>query len=430
MKKSFILALMNVKNYRVQNKLFCVILFFCMALFIMTLTISDGFAGISEGYKTDDISLREVNIWSERASGLSLESMKQIASRPEVTDAAQFFNVELDSSYDMSIDGAAVKCLPMMRGSRRGFSFVPEAEIIADEDGNNIEPLVCGREFGFSDRKKAIIDENMCYLLGYSEPSELLGKKVSIRLSDVLVNGIEIVGVCSYQYGYFYCSLENIDDFSRKGYLDSELCNPVFFSDDIISYISESAALNECYYENFRILVDNTGNVRSCCRDITDTYDYQASNLIYEIETKAREVRSAAVLLYIVTMIVFMAAVFSIINTLIIKIDNQKKYSDMLLKIGYKRRNISLVYLFENFILSVRTGIAAFIVSLVLSVLTDALFYKGYSVISVKEKYIFLIKPEKVCLFTLIIIAFVAVVTLLISSAQLKRIGRTINNGR
>lgn len=428
MKKSFLLAVMNIKNYRAQNRLFSVILFFCMTLFIITFTIANGFINISKEYKTDDRTLREVEIWNENAKDLDTESLKKIASKQEVIDASQPYNVELNSPFNIKVNGDIIKSLPMIRGFRRGFSLLPNYQ--SEKNDKDTDLIKYGRNFDFNDKKKAIIDENICYLLGYKDPSELIGKKINILLSDTLVNNIEIVGVCSYLCGYFYEDLKDVDDFSRASYLESEMCNPVFFSDDIIQFISESSDYRDFYYENFKVLIDNTDHVKNFCRDVTDTYEYTTSNLIYQIETKAKEVRSISFLLYLVTLIIFLIAISCIINTMIIKIDNQKKFSEMLMKIGYKKNNISFVYIFENMIVTAKTGIYAFLSALAISVCVDAYLYKGYQEISSKEKYIFLMDPEKAIIFLIGIILFIVLITIIISFTQLKKIGRAIKNGR
>ena len=152
--------------------------------------------------------------------------------------------------------------------------------------------------------------------------------------------------------------------------------------------------------------------------------------IVYQIEKKAKEVNSVAVLLYLVTIIILLIAVFCVMNTLIIKIDSQKKFSEMLLKIGYKKNIVSFVYILENMIVTTRTAIYAFMTALILSVGMDAYLYKGYQAISSRGKYVFLVDPQKSCLFLIGIIFLIAVITAAVSFAQLKRIGRTITNGR
>lgn len=426
MKKSFMIAVMNEKNYRTQNRFFSIILFICISLFIITFTIANGFISISEEYKTDDITLREVEIWDDRSDDLNTEYLKQIASRPEVNDASQFFNIELKSNYTLNVDGNVLQCISMMRGCRRGFSFLPKTQTYDVTSGKFIDPIVFGRNFDFKDKKKAIIDENTCYILGYSSPSEAIGKKISIVLSDVIVNNIEVVGVCSYQYGNYYSNLKDIDESSRKGYFESELCNPVFFSDDIIQWISQSDDITEFYYENFIVLIDNTDHVKNFCRTVTDSYEYTTSNLIYEIEKKATEVRNISLLLYMIVLIVFLISIFCIINTLIIKIDNQKKFSEILLKIGYKKNNISCIYILENILISLKTGIYSMIFCCILTVMIDAFMYKGYQEISSKDKYVFLINPKIVFILLLCIIIIIVFITMIVSITQLRKIGRRI----
>lgn len=424
MRKSIRLALLNIKNDRKHAKTFSSILCICITIILVTVSISKGFVKICNSYKTEEPSLREVEMWSEEGEMFNSETMKKISYLPHVSDSSQNYNIQFNQNYKVSIVGTDLECLPLLEGRNRYFSFAPMSTVLANNKMKYVDPIIFGRNFNSKDEKKAIIDEDTCYILGYTNPQDIISKKVTIKFSDITISDVEIVGVCSYMYGYYYSDLKGIDGVSKKGYLESPLCNPLFFTDDIIQNVIKSEDTVEWSYENLRVFVDNTDNIRNVCEKAMELYGYSSFNMVSSIETKAESVRNICVFLYIIAAVILLIVFISITNSLIIKIERQKKFAEMILKIGYKKKDIRMVYLIEHLLITIKSGLIALCISILSSIGIDMFLVNGYSQTSSHAKFAFLLNIPMAIVMVVTITALVSLLTYIVAFIQICKLGK------
>lgn len=424
MNKYIKLAKLNLRNYRKQSRFFVIILTACCILYLVTVTVSEGYRKICNNYKTEDIKLREIEFWPNEDEQFDTGVMKKIENLSHVSDVSQYFNVDFSDNYSIEIGGTKLKCLPFLRGTNRSFSFSPMGTVLENNHLQYINPIISGRDFCDKDKKKAIIDENTCYILGFKNPKDILGKTVSLILSDLSISGIEIIGVCSYQYGFYYEDLHSLNSQLRKSYLNSELCNPLFFSDDIISDVVRSEDTIDWQFENLKVYVDDTENVKEVCDKSLENFGYASSNMVSVIETKAKNAKSASILLFIIATIILLTALISIVNTLIIKIQCQKKFTQMILKIGYRKKDIIFIYILENIFISIKAELVALCISILACTGIDIFLSNGYSEVSTYSRFVFLLNIPNATLFCLFVIMVVSFHVYIVSYFQIRKLGR------
>lgn len=429
MTKCIYLANLNIKNYKKQNRGFSVIIVVSLVMLLITTAMSDGFVRISQSYKTDDASLREIHTWPlEDSTTFDKLTVLNVSSMEHVVAASQYINAFLSESYTIDIDGISLHCLPQLRGTNRCLSFAPRTLVVEIQKDETASPIIYGRDFKATDSHKAIIDENTCYILGYSNVSEIIGKTIAVNLRDVSINDVEIVGVCMAEYGFYYANLADIDEHSRKAYLQSELCNPVFFSDDLIQELSHASNdVVDCYYENLRLMTDNTDNVKEISDKALLLFGYDSSNEITTIERKAANVKSFSSFMLVISITILLVASVIIINTLVVQIMQQRKYTDMILKIGYQRSDIILTYVIGNIIVSFRAVVAALTISFGISFVVDVFLAVLYKNVSSIERFAFLLDVPKALTLSCSVIAFITLLTYLTTIYQFNRIHKNRN---
>lgn len=423
MKKSMKLACLNMNANKRQNKIFCFVISIGIILYLLSFTMVNGFQQISNNYKIEDYSLREIRVWDETKRDKDV--LQKISKLKNVCSASQYYNIELNNGYTISIDGIDLNCLPYIRGMNRKFSFAP-MKMILENNQKYVDPIICGRDFEPFDKKTVILDEDTCYILGYDNPSELIGKNVSIKLSDVIVSDIEVVGVSSYEYGNYYTDLKGCDDISRKSYLMSELSDPMFFSDDIIKEIVSSSDVCDWYYEDLRLFADNTDNVSELCMEIENYFGCHTDNMISVIEKKAENIKNICVFLYIISAIILIIALICIVNSLIIKINRKKKYTEMILKIGYQTRDIISIYMIEILFTTLKAICSSIGITFFLSIIIDAFMVRGYSDVTDKSKYLFVLKYDISGYTAFVVFLSVAIATYLVVKLQLETLRKKI----
>ena len=424
MSKCITLAKLNIKNYKKQKRIFSIVLIVSLVMLLLSLALSDGFLLISQSYRTDDVGLREIQTWPfDDPSAFEHSTVLKVSSMENVVAASQYVNAFLSHDYTIDVDGILLQCVPELRGTNRCFSFAPRTLVAEIQGDETASPIICGRDFKATDSHKAIIDENTCYILGYRDLNEIIGRTIEINLSDFSVKDVEIVGVCMSEYGFYYANLANIDEYSIKAYLKSKLCNPVFFSDDVIQEISLSSNdIVTWYYENLILMTDNTDYVKEICDKALSVFSYDSSNKIAAIERKAANVESFSLFIYVISGIVLLAASVIITNTLVIQILHQRKFTDMILKIGYQKRDIILIYIIESASVSLKAAVLASTLSFAASFLIDVFFSMLYKDVSSIKRFAFLVNIPNALLLSCGLIVFIIVLTCIASSCQLNHI--------
>lgn len=420
MKKCIILSKYNIKNRK--TKLFSGILLTAITMFLMTLTLSRGFVVICNSYKTDDIKLREIEAWPSNDVQFDNSVSDKVSRVKHIIYASQYINASFENNYLIEIDGVSLNCISEMRGINRRFSFAPLSTIYEKCGTENMNPILGGRSFKSEDTHKALIDENTCYILGYNELDDVIGKRITIRLNDVSIENIEIVGIFLSEFGSYGCELNHIDEDTKEVYLDSELCHPFLFSDDVILEASRSKDNILCDYENLCLLADNTDNVKKISDEIYDVFQYDSSNSVVVIERKAENVNSICVFLYMISAIILMSSFVVASNALIIRINNQKRYVEMMIKIGFQRKDILLIYIIEYTTIAMKSVAIASVVSFVGSLVVDIPLSFVYSEISSMSRFVFLLQITDVIVVIISVALFIVALTFVASGIQLNRI--------
>ncbi len=416
--------MLNLKN--VKQKMFPAIVAVSTAFFLITLTLVNGFVGISENYKTDDIKLREVEIFPEYVFENNDEILSTISNFQYVERTSQKFFVSMNKNFDVQIGEQTIHCYPYITGRNRNFSFCTKSEALEKKGDAENDPILAGRMFNGTDKKKALIDENTCYILGVRDFSEIIGTKISIVLSDISIDDIEIVGVFSKEYGLYYTDYSKVTEDGIESKLNSDIMEPLFYSDDIMEEVSESKDFEMGLYEAAVFCIDNTDHVGLICKKAMDMFGYANLSMVAAIETKAQNIKNACLFIYLISATILLAALTGMINSLYIKMDKQKKFTEMIIKIGFRKKQICGAYILENLIILAKAEIKAIIAVWVIGLGIDVFMSQGYESIVNGKKYLFLPKMGEVFGFVGLTFLVLILMVTIVSNIQVGRVAAGI----
>lgn len=424
MNKWMTLAKLNFKKYKAKSKHFSRSLIFSLLLFLTALSLSGGFLHLSQNYKTDDVKLREIAVFPQDGREFDPQISLKVSQLEHVREASQRITADVRDLYTVTVEGSVpLNCIGLLDGSNRRFSFMTQSQIAERQKDPSAKAVISGREFRAADSHKAIIDEQFLMLLGFSKPEDMLGKKVKLSLSDLSFDDIEIVGISDKAYSTADQSdLMNLDEISREAYLENIWPCPFYFSDDLIKDLAQSADVLSVDYENLILLADNTEHVKEISDKVIQLFGYDSNNRIAAIERKAESVRTLGLFVYLISAVILLTALALTANTLILKIRQQRKYIEMILKIGCRKRDIIRIYVLENFMTALRACLIALAAAFFLSAVIDLLYSSLYSSVSSIKHFVFLLPLPPALGASAGIILFIILITYMVTSGQVRRI--------
>jgi|GEM_PF-5426468 len=414
MKKIFYMAKLNIENYKKESLKSKISLFLASTLLLIFGTISFAISKLYNNYNYQNIELREIYL-ANGPNDINDEKIEQISKIKNVQEL--YIETSLSSSnFTITFEDVELKTYIV-----NGVNVNYESFSLWEKNEKNVtDEIIIGRKFRETDKKSVLIDENLIYLFGFEKLEDVLNKKISIKINDQEINDLKIVGAYNWKFGSFERKLNEIDEIERKSRLKSFFVRSFLLSDDIINYFSKD---NNSDFDLKRIIVysNSADNVEEICEKIRLISENEIDNQLVFIKRKTQSVKSLNLLMIIISLIIFIFAIISIINMLIIKINNQEKVIRIMQKIGYNRRNIFMIYILENLIAFLKTAIIAIIISLFVGILIDNFLYETYRQISTFKKFLFLINPIFVGIYLMSLALILTLITYITTYSIIKR---------
>lgn len=414
MKDVFNIALLNYKNYKKISQNMMIVMTTASILVLMFLTIGKGLNKMSNSYN-DDISLREIVVYQDNLE-ISDNDLKKIHKLSHVSNIYNSYYIYCNDDYQFSIDGVSFTGTGELLGIDSNYSSFS----LSDIDKKNVNPILVGREFKQGDQNACIIDENYAYILGLNV-EDIIGEKVDLFYGDIIIKDIHIIGVYSYQYGFFLNREDQMNDYMRNYYIETNKnVSPFLLSSDIIMSLSQSSISINYQHNDPLVYVDRANNVSGVCKNIQDLLGLSTINLIDIIEKKALLISNVERIIICIASILGFVAVVGMINSLIIKIDSKRTYTKMLYRLGYTKRKIKAIYLIENLLYGLKIIFISFIFCFLFSIALDMFMKNAYSQITSYKRFVFLIDIRFLLVYSVILLLIFYILSKIIVSNQIK----------
>ena len=445
MKKTFNMAKLNHKGYKYSQKNICINIIMSSLLFLLITSLGWSTSKLFSNYQNDnpyyrEIRLSTVNDFTQR-NPLSDVQLVQLSMIDNIED--MFVHYELRSignTLKIVIDGVYLNTL-FVNGSDVRYSFLPTGFIRQRSNNQNMNSIISGRMFNSFDTKKAVIDENYAYILGYQTVDDILNKKISLQFDGVVVNDIEIVGVHDWRLGggnltapdynssgQINRKLNNIQAEEKKEYLKENSLNfsPCILSHDIIQEVANNLTVkdfdkNHIGQHNIRILSNSVSNVTQVAKNISNITDNYIDSDIVAIEQRVKAIADVRIFVTVIAFGLLFVALVSIINTLIIKIQSQKGLINLMQKIGYSKQNIRCIYMIDSLLLLLKAAIITTTISIITTIFIDMILMQSYSLFSTLDQFVFIINPILLIGYFLILAVVIGLASILVVMAQMHK---------
>ncbi len=415
MKNRIALAQLNVKNYKRLSRSARISIIFGSILFLVLATFLLGLRQITENIVSSDYYLQEIRL---NVTNIEMESavLDEVANINHVEDLNLEYILFPSEPAKITLDDKNLYSL-YLYGSDATYSSFAKLDILNAFDGEYQNPVIYGRDFTATDEKVAIIDENYVYIFGYASFDEIIGKSISIQIGDILVDDILIVGIFGYEIGYQGLSDKStLSDSERQDFFArDDNISPFHLSSDIINEFSRH---NELEFEDIgqfsvNVFVDDLENVLNVSVQIQDVTVNEIFNDLLYISNRLDLMRNVSIFLMCIVGIIMVVSFVTIVTSLITKIDNQIKLIEIMRKIGYTKKDIKLIYLIENIIITLKSTAVFLGISFAITMLLDIILIPAYSTITEMSKFVFLLDYRVFIIYTFGLLLVTTLLTLI-----------------
>ena len=372
---------------------------------------------IIRSYKNDETG----NLFKEEIDSTLIE---YISKENNVDQTCVKYQLVSDF-MNLSIDDLTIPTHYLPGVDPNYFTFCKLDHINIENNYGKIDRIfLAGRDFQQSDEKKAIIDENFVYFLGYQDVNDILGKKINISKFNETVEDIIIIGVFDYRYGSSPGNLiKNWTSMQRESIIDYGWAKPVILSKDVIDSFSE---------EFFNIWVTGQQEVVFDVKSINDVDSiYQlaknyTNNIIHssmqENKKIINQLENISVLIFIISALIMTVSFISIFTSTINKIYTQRKFLKMMFVMGYTIKNIVKMFIFSKLIILKNIFFTYTIIIYSITIYLEFLLKPYYSIITPNLNNVFVIDFFDIVLYTFALFAVSLIITIFTSWFQIKRL--------
>lgn len=431
--KIFKLAMINNKNYKKLTSLTLKNIVVSSLLLLLILSFGSGINLImknvaEKNYEEKQIQIRAYirngpqkikNIVSDNIIN-SIRNQKEVKSIciKGILDCSLLNDINSDSNIqtaDIILNNIKVQtnCIQFVNPKYSTFQYTLLME--RREKYGKFSNMVAGREFNINDTRSIIIDEAMLYWLGYQTASSIIGKEITIVVGNNQIKNLKIIGVHNYNLGTFANIVKSrklLDVIKEEKQISSVFNYPAYITQDVLNELPQS--INEKIEP---IIIVQANKIQ----DVSKLLDYiktVTNNSIWcnqeGLSNTIRLLDNVKLAIMVLAIITLLVALINMINMLIVKIIKQKKVIHIMEIVGYRRWQIILMYVFDNFLIICKAiGIYTILV-FVFTVTVDRLMFGSYSALSDQIATPFIINVKTLLAYSLfIIIIFIGSVTII-----------------
>ncbi len=230
----------------------------------------------------------------------------------------------------------------------KGFNFDFDVFSTLDEITADVSQSLIIGDYQSHDKNDILIDESIMYLLGYN-PDSILNQKIELHIHNE-VYLMNIIGVYDRRVGFGFFS---IDDFSKatEAYkndmyqmiLHGGVIHPFVFNKDfLLQNVSSETSKNKVFVE-----VKDVSDVIFVHGLIEKNTQLFIHSSLGEINNYLQETEKYYQLIGLVFISIGISLIMITIMSIDLKMRNQKKFIAVLKVIGYRRKSIFAVYIYE-----------------------------------------------------------------------------------
>lgn len=443
MNKIFLMAKLNGKKQRRFTISIILSIIFCSLLFLTVVSVAISINTLYVNINENDPFNREIRM----SNIFDQTKVNRLLLIPHVESYKIGYTAQSLSEeyvFDVTLNEKTFRQNSLIAADVSGTVFT-QNEILRDNDGVYVEPIVAGRTMQKGDKKVVLINELFVYLLGYETPEEILGQNITISLDGNSVEDIEIIGVyyrslnyCGANSGDLYKELENFwkDKEVREFYgapysaaeeaeiLDYMLQNNISYklvlSDDVLFDVVDGHKAEEEMHQIVYLYADFIYNVEAICEEISTVTNHYYSEMDF-IETVKKTVEDIQIAGISVSSVMLLVTLVSLICFIIIRINEQEKLTQLMIKMGYNSKDISLIYIAETMRFVIKALLIAVLSATVLTLVLDIWLQPTYVQMGQLERFVFLVNPWVLLLYFVLVSLITLGLVFVTVKSQLKK---------
>ncbi len=338
------------ERYKNKNLLISIVFIVVTTIFLLFISLSNGFS-LMMNEPLNNPKLKEItinpynrdNFQSQIIPDSLEETLNLLASVNKVIVDYTYILNQDDQIYIKNNDDE-IRIIEELKGFNFDFDvFSTLDEITADVS----QSLIIG-DYQSHDKNDILIDESIMYLLGYN-PDSILNQKIELHIHNE-VYLMNIIGVYDRRVGFGFFS---IDDFSKatEAYkndmyqmiLHGGVIHPFVFNKDfLLQNVSSETSKNKVFVE-----VKDVSDVIFVHGLIEKNTQLFIHSSLGEINNYLQETEKYYQLIGLVFISIGISLIMITIMSIDLKMRNQKKFIAVLKVIGYRRKSIFAVYIYE-----------------------------------------------------------------------------------
>lgn len=429
LKNLFQFAVLNNKCYRRLSRFAIYNIIIVSSFILIFFSIIMGCYNVINNLSEENYDNKQIMImqnWKNTAYGqkkvLTKEQLESISNNPMIKNICVSHYIEKGKKNNIllqlnnrSID---VLALNAVNGTYNTFDYAHIME--KQKEYGEFSVIVKGRGLKEEDRKSAIIDEAVVYALGYSDLSKVIGEKMIFSYGEI-EETLTIVGVYNYKMGAAADWNPGDDKKEYFSQLSDELLTsslyPIYVTEDIVM---GNDILNGLTQTIVKVDTDSIKNVLSLYDSISSSVNNNILCNISEIKKMLDFIYHIFIIISIVLVFVLLVSFINLVNMLLGKVIQQRKNINLLIAVGYSKKDIKLISILDGLI-SLFKGIAGYSIIVFCSTLfLDRLFYKNYNQLQLSIAAPFMIDYKVYFLYTVVFIIVYLFIILGISSIGIK----------
>lgn len=354
------LAYSNLKKYKKTYRIctICIIISTFMILFFLSLFQGCNYIVNNELQKIYEF--REITILSNQA----LSENDQIKGEKNFTlsdinllkdsDKIKSFTIMLRTEIPILrcfIDNIEIAPPDYLTGINVNYDTFSNARVESCKiEDNKFAPIIAGRDFVQGDKNCAIIDESSAYMYGVQKIEDIINKQIHIYVDENRKIDVNIIGVYSSHLGsnLFSEELTNSQFYTPDGLLDISSEYILLSSDVVFSINNESEYMQSITdFSEITVAVSDISATIDIFELLSTRYDNQINCDAESINNSLEYLRLFSNVFIFLGFLLLLLTAFNIYSVIILTAEKRKKWFCLQNVLGFRKKQISLCYIFE-----------------------------------------------------------------------------------
>jgi ABC-type antimicrobial peptide transport system permease subunit len=423
----FRLARINHKNYKKLSRLTLTNIVISSLILLLVLSIGSGIDEVMRGVSEQKFEEKEVQIRGFIRNGAqTISNPVNESTITNIKNQMEVHSVQVSSILDVGqsiqLDDNTMQTNQLQFVNPNFSTFRHSFLMDRQKEYGEFRAIVAGRDFSSQDKRSMIVDEALAHWLGYANPSTMIGKELLLRIGENSLQPVKVIGVHNYRLGVFanVVKKRSLSDVVIESKQMTDVMNyPGYVSHDVLADLAQ--ATRESMETVVTVQAQKIPDVQPLVeyiRSVTNNalwYNQEGLNKLMDL---MQNVQLVTLSIAVITLLV---ALLNMINMLVVKMIKQKKNIHIMSVLGFKKRQIVVMYIFDQLLILIKAIITYALLVFLITIAIDRLMYGSYSMLSDEITAPFVMDVSTFAIYTLLVlVVFLGAVTV-IASMQMKR---------